>query len=190
MNQVIDDQTIIDRITKGDKDAYAHLVKRYQQKVYQTCMGFLHDEDDAADLTQEIFIKVYEKLPSFKGKATFSTWLYRISMNMAINVTRKQRLRSLFQRLGQNNEPLQVPGGTNADQKMLRTEQKHIIQQALSKLTSSQRKAFVLSHYRDLNNNELAEVMEISLKAAESLLFRARTKLQEEFKKAIKNTQS
>jgi RNA polymerase sigma-70 factor (ECF subfamily) len=182
MNQLPDDKTIIDRINSGDKEAYVHLLKRYEQKVFQTCMGFLHDNDEAADLTQEIFIKIYEKLHSFKGKSSFSTWLYRVTMNMAINYKRKMAWRSIFQPQQQSTELFDETGSYNADSHLKKTEQKKLIKRVLDKLTKQQRKAFVLSHYRELSNNELADVLDISLKAAESLLFRARTSVNREIK--------
>jgi RNA polymerase sigma-70 factor (ECF subfamily) len=163
------------------------LVKKYQQKVFQSSMGFLHDEDEAADLTQDIFIKVYQHLDSFNGRSSFSTWLYRICVNMGNNHLRKQKIRQLFRT---ENEVIagHIPSTSGADKELLKKERKIIIKQALQKLKASQRKAIVLSHYQDLSNAELAEVMGLTVKAAESLLFRARTRLQETLKNEFKIT--
>src|SRR5690554_7777549 len=90
------DQDIIANIRRGDKQAYRLLVERYQQKVFQTCMGFVHHEEDAADLTQEVFIKAYEKLNAFRGKSAFSTWLYRMAVNHSLNAVRKNKLKAYF----------------------------------------------------------------------------------------------
>jgi RNA polymerase sigma-70 factor, ECF subfamily len=178
MKQYPDDQTIIEQIMNGDKQAYTMLVKRYQQKVFQLTMGFLHNSDDAADLAQEVFIKVYQKLSSFKGEAQFSTWLYRIAVNMSINFQRKRKFQSFFRRIENEKESLQIAGENDADQQMMKDEQKKILKTVLDQLPANQRKAIVLSHYDDLSNNELAEVMQLSVKAAESLLFRARAQMQ------------
>jgi RNA polymerase sigma-70 factor (ECF subfamily) len=180
------DNAVIALIRAGDKEAYQQLVERYQQKVFQTCMGFVHDEDDAADLTQDIFIRAYEKLSSFQGTAQFSTWLYRMTTNMAINFIRKRKFRSLFQRLDVEKNKMEVSKGDLADAHLLRTEQKKLLKQAISRLVPSQQKVFVLSHYQDLSNQELAEVMGLSLKAVESLLFRARARVQANLKQIIK----
>jgi len=181
------DNAVIALIRAGDKEAYRQLVVRYQQKVFQTCMGFVHDEDDAADLTQDVFIRAYEKLSSFQGAAQFSTWLYRMTTNMAINYLRKRKFRSLFQRMDVEKNKSVASSGDYADAHILRTEQKKMLRLAVSRLTPSQHKAFVLSYYQDLSNQELADVMGLSLKATESLLFRARAKMQATLKQIIKS---
>jgi RNA polymerase sigma-70 factor, ECF subfamily len=182
-----DDNAIIALIRAGDKEAYRQLVERYQQKVFQTCMGFVHNEEDAADLSQDIFIKAYEKLHLFKGASQFSTWLYRMTTNMAINHIRKRKFRSWFQRIDDEKNKVDIKGGEGADAHLLRTEQKKLLRRALERLTTSQHKAFVLSHYQDLSNQEMADVMGLSLKAAESLLFRARARMQVTLKQMLKS---
>ena len=173
------DESLIERIELGDDSAFELLVKRYQQKVFQTCIGFVHNEEDAADLTQEVFIRVYKRLHTFKGNSTFSTWIYRISMNMSLNFLRKRKVKHLFTRIDQNEGKQEIISEERTDQNILRRDEKKKIQRILQKLTVAQRKAFVLSHYQELSNQELADVMEISIKAAESLLYRARTRLRE-----------
>lgn len=173
------DESLIERIKLGDNSAFELLVKRYQQKVFQTCIGFVHNEEDAADLTQEVFIRVYKRLHTFKGNSTFSTWLYRISINMSLNFLRKQKVRHLFTRIDVEDEDKELIAEERTDQNILRRDEKKKIASILQKLTVAQRKAFVLSHYQELSNKELADVLEISIKAAESLLYRARVRLQE-----------
>lgn len=180
-----DDITIIDRIRGGDKEACTLLVQRYQQKVFQTCMGFLHDEDEAQDLTQDVLIKVCHSLDLFKGNAAFSTWLYRITVNMALNRVRRLKLRSVFRPLEVGGQMRSIAGAGGSDQNILRREQKQLLQKALGKLSGPQRKAFVLSQYRDLSNKEVADIMELSVGAVESLLYRARVRLQDYLKKTI-----
>ncbi len=172
------DESLIERIELGDDSAFELLVKRYQQKVFQTCIGFVHNEEDAADLTQEIFIRVYKRLHTFKGNSTFSTWIYRISMNMSLNFLRKQKVKHLFTRLDQGEVEQEIISEERTDQNILRRDEKKKIARILQKLTAAQRNAFVLSHYQELSNQELADVLEITLKAAESLLYRARTRLR------------
>lgn len=180
------DESLIERIELGDDSAFELLVKRYQQKVFQTCIGFVHNEEDAADLTQEIFIRVYKRLHTFKGNSTFSTWLYRISMNMSLNFLRKQKVKHLFTRLDQGEVEQEIVSEEQTDQNILRRDEKKKIARILQKLTAAQRKAFVLSHYQELSNQELAEVLRISVKAAESLLHRARTRLREVLKEEVR----
>ena len=180
-----DDIPIIDRIRAGNKEACTLLVQRYQQKVFQTCMGFLHDMDEAQDLTQDVLIKVCHSLDLFKGNAAFSTWLYRITVNMALNRVRSLKLRSVFRPLEVGGQTRSIAGEGGSDQNILRREQKQLLQKALGKLSVAQRKAFVLSQYRDLSNKEVADIMELSVGAVESLLYRARVRLQDFLKKSL-----
>ncbi len=183
MNHQADDKIIIEQILNGDKQAYTLLVKRYQQKVFRLCMGFMHNPDDAADLTQEVFIKAYQKLSTYKGDSKFSTWLYRVSVNMAINSQRKQKIRATFNFYDNGNETQQIADTRYADENINELEQKQMVKKILDSLPASQRKAIVLSHYEELSNKELAEVMGLSVKASESLLYRARSNMQKMIKK-------
>ncbi|TCO10902.1 RNA polymerase sigma factor [Natronoflexus pectinivorans] len=178
---------IVEKVKQGDKEAYRHLVMRYQQKVFQTCIGFLQNEADAEDLTQEIFIKAYQKIESFRFQSAFSTWLYRISVNTCVNFLRKQKVKRLLF-MDSGNQSKELKGVSEpADYSIEREEQRRMLRTALKELTTMQRKVFVLSQYHDLSNKETAEVLEISEKAVESLLFRARMKLQKAVKERMTN---
>ena len=180
------DNAIIEIVNKGDKQAYRYLVERYQQKVFQTCMGFVHNEDDAADLTQDVFIRAYEKLSSFRGNAQFSTWLYRMTINMSLNFLRKRKVAGWFQRMDDDSINVNYSSYEYTDDNVLRLEQKKLLKHALSKLSRSQYKAFVLSHYQDLSNQQVADVMKLKVKAVESLLFRARRRMRDLLKQLVK----
>ncbi|WP_016778492.1 RNA polymerase sigma factor [Anaerophaga thermohalophila] len=170
------DSELVNQAKEGQTEAFSRLVEKYRQKVFQTSMGFLHNADDAEDLTQDIFVKVWHSLKSFDGRSTFSTWLYRIAVNQAINRVRKNKLRSF---VGINNEVNESQySGNYAEENLEREEQKKQIWQAINKLKSNQKKAFVLFYYQELSIKEVAEVMDMSQKATESLVFRARKNLQ------------
>jgi RNA polymerase sigma-70 factor (ECF subfamily) len=171
------DSDLVQQAQDGQTEAFSVLVDRYRQKVFQTCMGFLHSTDDAEDLTQEIFVKAWNALKSFDGRAAFSTWLYRIAVNRAINQTRRNKLRSF---VGINDEVTSSGySDDDAETNLMRSEQRAQIKSAVNKLISNQKKAFVLFYYQELSLIEVAEVLEMSPKATESLIFRARKKLQE-----------
>ncbi|ASB48999.1 RNA polymerase sigma factor [Alkalitalea saponilacus] len=179
------DAIIVEKVKKGDKEAYRHLVMRYQQKLFQTCIGFLQNETDAEDLTQEIFIKAYQKIESFRFQAAFSTWLYRISVNTCVNFLRKQKVKRLLF-LDSGNQSKESFGVSEpADSATEREEQRRMLRTALKELTLMQRKVFILSQYRELSNKETAEILEITEKAVESLLFRARVKMQKVIKEKM-----
>lgn len=176
MQSLQPDNELVKQATEGQTEAFSILVERYRQKVFQTCMGFLHNTDDAEDLTQDIFVKAWHALKSFDGRSSFSTWLYRIAVNKGINQTRENKLKSFT---GLNDEAAKSNySNENAQNSMVRQEQKAQIKRAINKLKSNQKKAFILFYYQELSMNEVAEVLKMSQKAAESLVFRARKNLQ------------
>ena len=91
------DVEIIRLIILGEKEKFRLLMEKYQPLVFRTCLGFVHNKDDADDLTQEVFIQAYQSLSSFKGEAAFSTWLYRIAVNASLNRIRQSRIKSILQ---------------------------------------------------------------------------------------------
>ncbi len=177
MQSSLTDNELAEQAMHGRTEAFSILVDRYRQKVFRTAMGFLHNADDAEDLTQEIFIKTWHALRSFDGKSAFSTWLYRISVNKAINQIRKNKFRAIT---SINEEVNQTRDEESADDSITRKEQKEEIKKAINKLNNKQKKAFVLFYYQELSMKEVAEVLKMSQKAAESLVFRARKSLQKE----------
>jgi RNA polymerase sigma-70 factor (ECF subfamily) len=174
---------------QGNKELYGDLVKRYQQMVFRICIGFLHQKEDADDLTQEIFIQAYQSLPDFKGISAFSTWLYRIAVNACLNKTRKKiflfSLSGLFR-----HEEFSIPDPDDPEKMLLKDEQQSKIRNALDSLAENQRTAIVLSKYDDLPQKEIAEIMKITEGAVEALLQRAKANLRkvltDEFQKKKK----
>lgn len=170
------DKELVRKAKEGDTGAFSVLVDRYRQKVFQTCMGFVHYTDDAEDLTQEIFVKAWNALRFFDGRAAFATWLYRIAVNKSINHTRKMKLRSF---ISIHDEVIESRyANEDAENNLMRREQYAQIKSAVNKLRARQKKAFVLFYYQELSLTEVADVLELSPKATESLIFRARKKLQ------------
>ena len=85
------DEQLIHEIILGDTSAFKILMEKYQSQVFRTAMGFVHSKEDAEDITQDIFVKVYQSLTSFKGESELSTWLYRITVNISINFVNRNR---------------------------------------------------------------------------------------------------
>jgi len=178
------DEEIIKQILLGDKNKYTILVEKYQQMIFRTCMGFLHNKDDAEDLTQEIFIQAYLSLAHFKNKSAFSTWIYKIAVNASLNKIRKSLRNIILQRLdtlagaGKNYE-LSVPFTItdNPESILISQEQTGLVMKTLDTLPENQRTAIVLSKYDDMSQKEVAEIMNISESAVEALLYRAKKNL-------------
>jgi RNA polymerase sigma-70 factor (ECF subfamily) len=179
------DIEIINIILHGNKDKFQLLVEKYQSMVFRTSMGFLHDKDDADDLTQEVFIQAYQSLNIFKGDAAFSTWIYRIAINASLNRVRKNssspilnRLESLFDSGKGKEISLHAYDIGDPESILIRAEKSKWIQDALDSLPENQRTAIVLSKYDDLSQKEIAEIMKITEGAVEALMQRAKANLR------------
>jgi RNA polymerase sigma-70 factor (ECF subfamily) len=179
----MDDSVIIKEILQGDKDKFRLLIEKYQEMVFRTVMGFVHNKEDADDLTQEIFIQVYQSLERFKGNSAFSTWLYRIAINASLNKIRRSPLKIIFQRFDatpdeKKNQGPAKDSGEDPEDILIRQEQAEWVKRALDTLPENQRTAIVLSKYDDLPQKEIAQIMNISEGAVESLLQRAKNNLR------------
>ncbi len=182
------DLEIIQRVLHNDRADFRLLVEKYQPMVFRTCMGFLHHKEDAEDLTQEIFVQVYQSLASFKAEASFPTWLYRISVNASLNHLRKSSKWGFLQRMENRFEAdLSIPENENPENLLIQDEHRKWVKAALDSLPEKQRTAIVLSKYDDLSQKEISEVMQTTEGAVEALLQRAkanlRAKLQPKHKK-------
>lgn len=179
----MEDRAIIQAVLAGEKDEYRLLVEKYKQPIFRTCMGYVHQEDDANDLTQEVFINAYQKLHEFNFEARFSTWLYRIAVNLCLNFLRKKR-RYFFEGLETvkafwSNRHIDLSSSmATPEEIMISNEQEERIQQTIGKLPDKQKTAFILSKYEQLPQKEIAAIMNITEGAVESLLQRAKANLQ------------
>lgn len=190
----MDDSEAIRLIKQGNREQFRVLVERYQAMVFRTCMGFLHNHQDAEDLTQEVFIKAYQSIDAFKGDSAFSTWLYRIAVNASLNKVRANTKNFLFQRLdtllgsGKNQElSITFHDSENPEDILVKEEHRQCVQKALDSLPENQRTAIVLSKYDELSQKEIADIMNTTEGAVESLIQRAKTNLREKLFANLKN---
>jgi RNA polymerase sigma-70 factor, ECF subfamily len=189
----MNDSEIVRQILQGDKDLYRKLVESYQPMIFRTCLGFLHNKDDADDLSQEVFIQAFQALKTFKGNSSFSTWIYRIAVNAALNKVRKtqkslviQRFASLF---GTSKNPdinLSHSLDENPEELLITAEHKKWVEAALNALPENQRTAIVLSKYDDLSQKEISEIMNLSEGAVEALIQRAKANLRDKLSSSRK----
>lgn len=178
---------LIHSIINGNKQNFRELVEQYQSMVFRTVMGFVHSNEDAEDLTQEIFIQVYQSLNKFQGDAQFSTWLYRIAVNTSINFVNKQNRKNIFQQIGdfiQNLNPNEY-SEKNPEDLTIEKERESQIKRAIDSLPEKQRTAFVLSKYDDLSQKEIAIIMDITEGAVEQHLQRAKKNLQQKLSSLV-----
>jgi len=174
---------LIVQLQQGDESAFKKLVDEWQDMVYNTALSIVQNEDDADDITQEVFIQVYQSVSSFKGESKFSTWLYRITVNRALDHEKKKKAKKRFafvQRIFGNEEAEQVqPAEFNHPGVQLEKKERAAeLFNALKQIPDKQRIAFTLHKLEGQSYQEIAEVMNTSLYAVESLIARAKTNLK------------
>ncbi|HVE82477.1 MAG TPA: sigma-70 family RNA polymerase sigma factor [Myxococcales bacterium] len=183
-----DDLTLVKRVKTGDQRAFKLLVERYQRKIYAVALGMVKDKEEALDVSQEAFVKVYKYLDHFKGDSSFYTWLYRITVNICIDALRKkQALRGEQVELDEavmmdtaeaNIGALGSRLGTNPQKSALRKELAEKIQQALETVPEKHRAILLLREVEGMSYEDLARTLKIPKGTVMSRLFHARTKVQ------------
>ena len=168
-------------ITTKDASVFPEIVEQFQSMVYNTAVSMVQNETDAEDITQEVFIELYENLQSFREESKLSTWIYRITINKVLDFEKRktrQKHGGLLKRIfsvREEEEPVSFhhPGAA-LDNK----ENAAILLKAMKKLPSAQQAAFTLHKIEGLSYKEVADVMDTSLYAVESLIARAKTGLK------------
>ena len=163
----------IEQLQKGEKHALEAFVNDNRTKVFRVCLAYVQNEHDAADVTQDVFIKALEKIDQYKGGAKISTWLIRIAINLSLNFLRDNK-----KRLQQVDSENIVVVSDNKD-RLMTSEIKKMVRKAIYSLQERQRKVFILSFYLDLSYAEINEITGLSVSSIESLLFRARKNLRD-----------
>jgi len=183
---VQDEQVLVDRISSGDSTAFQEFVERYKKKIYYIAYDITGDHNDAEDVSQEVFIKVFRSLKTFRRNAKISSWLYQISVNASIDLLRKKSSRpeKSIGDLERADIQENLPGtGTRAQNPEKSAEdfliQKHI-SQALQKVSPKERSVFVMRHYNELKIREIAEILNVSQGTVKALFYRATRKLRKE----------
>ncbi len=170
---------------QGDMSAFRELVERYKKNIYYLAHDLTRNHHDAEDLSQEVFIKAFRSMQNFRGDAKLSSWLYRITVNTAISQKRKKSVSNMqlqenfdecVNESEQNNKSFSRNPEKLAEAGLMRDH----LERAIQKLTPRERSIFVLRHYNDLPQKEIAEILKINVGTVKSMLFRAIKKLQDE----------
>ncbi|WP_205513644.1 RNA polymerase sigma factor [Longitalea arenae] len=186
---------LIQRLREGDEGAFKKLVENYQDLVFNTAIGIVQNSEDAEDVAQEVFIQVYRSIDQFKGDARLSTWIYRITTTKALDHIRsrkrKKRFAFITSLFGPNDELIHEPvdfqhPGVALDRK----EQAALLFKMIDQLPENQKVAFTLHKTEELSYQEIADVMQLSVSAVESLLFRARQNLRKLLEKHYQQNNS
>jgi RNA polymerase sigma-70 factor (ECF subfamily) len=180
-----DDQRLLCALQAGDSTAYEKLLQRYQNPVFNLAWRLLNDPSDAADVAQEVFLKVFRNLDSFRGQSSLRTWIYRIAVNEAYNRRRwlfrhrrgETTLDEAFDREESRERPLVDSTESPFDFAMNR-EAQMLLEEGLAAVNPVFRTALVLREVEDLSYEEIAEVLEVSIGTVKSRILRGREALR------------
>ncbi len=178
-----DDHRLIADCLKGQTAAFGELVRRYQDRLYNTVYRLVGSAEDAQDVVQEAFLHAYQSLDRFKGDSRFFTWLYRIAVNSAISLKRKHRAVVSIHtgREGQGGaaEPLDTSAFSQPGQTLERAEEERRIQSALSRMSPEHRAVLILKDLEDQKYEDMAQILQVPIGTIRSRLHRARLELRE-----------
>jgi RNA polymerase sigma-70 factor (ECF subfamily) len=169
------DSILIREFKQGDEKAFNQLVLRYQKRVYGLTYRLVRNHEDAADLSQEVFVRAYRNLRKFQERSSFYVWLTRIAVNLCINFSRREKFRSFLSIFDISEKP---EVSVSPDKDMEKEELRRALDRAVKSLPERQRVTFVLKRYQGLPCKEIAQIMEISEGAAKANYFQAVKKLK------------
>lgn len=182
-------ERIIANAATGDTENFRQIVETHQDMVVRTCYAFVHNHDDAQDIAQEVFVNVYLSLKGFKGQSSLSTWIYRIAVNASLKHIRDNRKHSLLHRLDalldftKAKETIHLPHDpTNPELILTNRQRSDAVHNAIDSLAENPRTAFILTQYDELSYQQVADIMNISTSAVDSLIHRAKSNLQKKLK--------
>ncbi len=177
------EQELLFGLRHGEESAFKELVDRFQDKVFSTSLGLLQQHTEAEDIAQEVFIQVFRSIQNFKGDSLLSTWIYRITVTKSLDhlrsKKRKKRFGFLATLFGDNNMPIYEPEDFNHPGVLQENkEDAAILFKMIDQLPENQRTAFVLNKVEDLTYREIANILNTTESAVDSLLQRAKQNLR------------
>ncbi|HNH84471.1 MAG TPA: sigma-70 family RNA polymerase sigma factor [Acidobacteriota bacterium] len=185
------DAELLARLRTGNREAFEELVTRYQSTIYNLAYRLLNDPEDARDVTQEIFLKIYQAASSFRGECEFRTWIYRITVNQVANQQRWWRRRwrretiSLETTQTEDGQPLAerlACATDDPEQKTLLLEQRQQLTAALAAIKFDFRGAAILRDVKEMSYEEIADALQISVGTVKSRIARGREELRRRLK--------
>ncbi len=186
------DAEVMLRVKAGDETAFAYLVQKYRRPMVSFMYRMSHNAAAAEDLAQEVFLRVYRSRESYEAAAKFTTWLYRIATNLAVNHARDTRherpenMVSLDEPDDETGLTVDVPDDSaTAEETIMKRERMAAIRQRVQALPERQRTAVIMHKYQQMDYRQIAEVLKLSESATKSLLFRAYETLRGQLKEFV-----
>jgi len=185
----MDEQTLLNKLKDGDRASFKELFDKYQRYIFNICYRFTGNTDEAEDVTQNVFIKIFRSIRKFRGDSSLRSWIYRIAVNACLNHQRRKKLNyyiSLDFLMSDKSYEQPSDDRNNPDAQIERAEEEKIVQKAVQSLPSRQKTAIILQRYEELTYREIAEVMQTTVPAVESLVHRARENLSAKLARILK----
>lgn len=186
------DRAAVARACAGETEAFRVLVDRYSRKVFRLAYRMTRNEQDAEDVVQETFLRAYRRLRQFESRSSFGTWIFRIAVNVALDLTRKLgRYEQVEQPMGSDEDGAeriaQLPAAEPApDRILLSGELKHKMESVLAEMSPQVRAAFVMRHYEGMPIEEIGSVLGLKASATKNSIYRAVQKLRKELEPLVK----
>ncbi len=192
MGECTTDKVLVERVQQGDKRAFDALVIKYQSRIVKVVTRYLHDPNEAMDITQEAFIKAYRALPNFRGDSAFYTWLYRIAINTAKNHIVAQGRRPPKDDIEASEAeyyegPSALKDTATPENMVLRDEIEQIIFSTIESLPDDLRMAITLREIEDMSYEEIADAMDCPIGTVRSRIFRAREAIDSKLKPLLEH---
>lgn len=177
------DLELVEEFRRGDVRSFNELVRRYQEKVYWIARRVIGTHEDADDIVQDVFVRVYDALKEFRAESGLYTWLYRITVNISLNALRKKRLKD-FVRYEEMEEELES-SDEGSDARVVQKEYQSILEQAIDRLPAKQKMVFMMRYYEEMPYEEIAQVLNKSVGGLKANYFHALKKIQEYVRREI-----
>lgn len=182
-NLLTDEELVAAIVRNRNAELFGHIYDRYAQRVYNKCRGFARSEAEAEDLTQDVFLHLFLKLPTFKGASRFSTWVYSLTYNFCVNYVNRDKQRKMSDKAVRDTEIEEEELLEEIDEQEFMQMQAEKLAVALQQIDAADRALLLLKYQDGLSIKELQDSMELGESAIKMRLKRARAKVMDEYRK-------
>ena len=184
---------LVARAREGDATAFEEIYRRYDRRIFNTVLQIVRNEEDAADITQEAFVRAYRSLKNLRSDEAFTSWLFRIAINLSRNHLRSRphfRMESLdeFATSGDDEQELQIPDTTHDPARAIEThEMQNFVRKAVGQLSAAHREVVTLHHLEGMRVDDIARILNCSVGTVKSRLSRARDELKRKLRSYVED---
>ncbi|HYQ85822.1 MAG TPA: sigma-70 family RNA polymerase sigma factor [Bacteroidota bacterium] len=175
------DLELVEAFRNGDLTGFNELVRRHQERVYWIARRVMGKHDDAADVVQDVFVRMFKALKGFRGDSEFSTWLYRIAMNVSLNAVRAKRVKDFIR----YDDTIESRSEELPDAELLRNEYQTVLERAIQRLPPKQKLVFIMRYYDEMPYEQMAKVLKKSVGGLKANYFHALKKVQQYVRKEM-----